>query len=153
LPPTVTSDATGESKFVATFSVAAPTPFALTGNLVCSGDQITSSPVGDTFTASALLTDTSGTLYSLSEKAVVMNSISQSYNAPISYSGTLEPGQSYTLTLDSVTDAQRSDENSLESLTITNGFNFVLAVPEPASFATLMGGAGLLLCKRRRRIA
>jgi hypothetical protein len=70
-----------------------------------------------------------------------------SRTVPFSFSGLLEPGQTYTLIVNTGTDSDVNDI-SLEDNS-SGSFNFSASVPEPASLGILLTG-GLLLLRPRR---
>jgi hypothetical protein len=149
----------GQSIYNVDFTVAAPTPFTLTGNISGSANYI----LGRLPTTAANVTLTSSLqtapLYSVSEDygdgtGLTFYNYPVAYNDPVSYTTILEPGQTYTLNAEAYTDSTRyADAEGNESSPGAAAFSFAATVPEPWAMSWLAPAVVLITMRARHRAA
>jgi len=152
-PFTTTVDVNDDSFYTAQFSVSSPQTFNLTGQ-TSTDSPIHEGPDG-TLGAYLTLTEDNGTstqIYSAGyqrrfDGGETASDIGTSVFTP--FSTTLEPGFTYTLTLDVYSDSPA--EGVGDEKTDDNSATFVATVPEPATLTSIVLVSGTLLARRRQR--
>ena len=127
-----TATATGTTSFSATFQVSAPQEFLLSGSLGAAQG-----------TDSVSFSESRDTLYQVSSSP----SSSGPGSALVSYSLSLTPGESYTLTAKgSVTTGPAAEPMEV----FNNYWDIVATVPEPTTSVIMLVGAWGVMRRRRR---
>jgi hypothetical protein len=141
--PQIITQLASQSIYDVDFSVASPTLFTLSGDITGSGTY----HLGPLETIEANVTFSqvgqSTPLYSASEAfgsstGLTIYSQNFSFNDPVSFSTTLQPGQIYTLNAQAYNSALRTTSGGGSFLAPASAaFSFTASVPEPTAFSLL----------------
>jgi hypothetical protein len=146
-------EAFGESLYDVDFTVNAPTPFTIAGNI--TGDDWYHPGPQEVVTASVTLSSSaSGTpLYTVSHTLnFVPNQTVATFDDPVSFSTVLLPGQTYTLKADASADSIRASVGYANTGNDNAAFSFAAAVPEPTALMTFAAALTVSLMTTRRRL-
>jgi hypothetical protein len=150
--PSIIAEAVSVSTYKVDFTVDAATAFTITGDITGSGTYHLG-PLENTKSSVTFSTSSSMTpLYTLSDSVQVgfTGPFSDSYDDPISFSTTLQPGQTYTLDVEASSDSKREGSGATSLAPGNAGFSFTAAVPEPGALSLVLLTSPLLLSIRRR---
>jgi hypothetical protein len=148
------AEALGQSIYNVDFSVSSPTLLTLTGDITGSGEY----HLGPLEVVKANVTLSSsgqGTpLYSVSDTLnIPIGTGTATFNDPVLFSTTLEPGVTYTLNAQAYSDSVRSGSVGINQYAPADAtFSFSASVPEPVGMALLLPVIASLSRSRRRAL-
>jgi hypothetical protein len=144
-------EAIGDSTYNVDFSVDVPTPFTIIGEITGHADYHPG-PLEAPTAHLTLTSSTQGSLYKASDTVNTLATLtSSSFDDPISFQTTLQPGQTYTLNVQAHVDSLRAGGDGVTVYApATATFSFTATVPEPATAALISLLALPLLIRRQR---
>jgi hypothetical protein len=137
-------DAFGQSGYKVDFTVNAPTPFTIGGDLTLSGHYHLG-PLEVVLASLTLSSSASGTpLYSVSDQLTLQpqDTLGKMVDDPLAFTTILSPGQTYMLNASASADSTRGPLASNQNGAAGAGFSFTATpVPEPGAAATIAAAA------------